>query len=249
MKTNTHAIKFLCAGICLFLITNLNAEESGTQQSVIRGLVKPTTTAVISSETSSQIEKLPYKSGDSFEKGDLLVKFNCALFSAQYSSAKATLKSKQKTLENLSRLLSLNASSDIDVELAEIEVEKSQAELSAAAIMIRRCTIKAPYAGRVIDTQVNQYESVSEGQELISILNDKQLEIEVIIPSSWLVWIDVGIDFEFHIDEIQRIVKAKVIQIGAIVDPVSQTISIKGAFTEQANVLAGMSGTARFNQQ
>ncbi len=56
-----------------------------------------------------------------------------------------------------------------------------------------------------------------------------------------------GLVFEFHVDEIQKSYQARVVQIGAIVDPVSQTVSIKGTFAEQVDVLAGMSGSARFN--
>jgi RND family efflux transporter MFP subunit len=233
------------------LSTTLNAENSeeqaDSQVEVIRGLIKPTTSAVISSETSAQIEELAYKSGDAFKKGDVLVRFNCGLFAAQQASIRAVLEGKKKSLENLKRLLALNASSDVDVELAEIEVSKAQADLKVATIMVSRCTIKAPYDGRVINSQVNRYESVTEGQELLEILNDKQLEIEVIVPSSWLVWMQKGLTFEIHIDDIQARFEAKVVQIGATVDPVSQTISIKGVFTEQANVLAGMSGSAYFS--
>ena len=225
----------------------MSVDQSGLQDEVVRGLIKPTTSAVISSETSAQIEKLPFKSGDAFKKGDVLVKFNCGLFAARQASIRAVLDGKKKSLENLKRLLALNASSNVDVELAEIEVRKAQADLRVAAIMVSRCAIKAPYDGRVIKSGVNRYESVAEGQELLEILNDKQLEIEVIVPSSWLVWMQKGLMFEIHIDEIQARFDAKVVQIGATVDPVSQTISIKGIFTEQANVLAGMSGSAYFS--
>lgn len=241
-------------GMCVFLLSaqliaddnSFSNESLDGQSEVIRGLIKPKTSAVISSEIAAQIVKLPYTSGDAFNKGDVLVKFNCALYAAQQASSRAVYEGKKKNLENLKRLLALNASSDIDVELAEIEVRKSQADLKVASVLVSQCTIKAPYAGRVVDTRVNRYESVAEGQELLSILNDKELEIEVIVPSSWLVWLKKDLPFEIYIDEVQVKYQAKIIQIGAIVDPVSQTISIKGVFTEPANVLAGMSGSANF---
>ncbi len=222
-------------------------DQPSSQVEVIRGLIKLTTSAIISSETAAQIEKLPYKNGDAFKKGDVLVEFDCGLFWAHQASARAALDGKKKTLENLKSLLALNASSEVEVELAAIDVKQAQADLKITAIMASMCTIKAPYDGRVVDLGVNPYESVAEGQELLSILNDKQLEIEVIVPSSWLVWMRKGLMFEIHIDEIQATFEAKVVQIGATVDPVSQTISIKGVFTEQANVLSGMSGSAYFN--
>ncbi len=223
---------------------NVVIDELGT----IRGLIKPTTTAVLSSEISAQIEKLPFKNGDSFSKGETLVKFDCSLYLAQHSAAKAELEASKKNLENQEQLLQLNATSNIQVDLAAIEVKKSKANLSVTGITLNRCSIKAPYGGRVIETAVNQHESVGKDQELLSILNDKELEIEVIVPSKWLTWIKPDISFQFTVDETGKSYLAKISQIGAVVDPVSQTVPVKGLFQEEVEVLAGMSGAAYFEQ-
>ena len=215
---------------------------------LIRGLIKPTTTTLISSEIASRIESLPYKGGDRFNKGDALVKFDCSLLRARYAVAQAEYEAGEKDLENKQRLLKLNAVSNIEVDLAVIEVKRLRASLRVAGVMIKRCQIKAPYSGRVIDTMVNQFESVGQDQELLSILNDKDLEIEVIVPSKWLNWLRQDIVFQFAVDETDSTYQATVVKIGAVVDPVSQTVVVKGKFQGDADVLAGMSGTARFQQ-
>lgn len=253
MKKNVYR---LLALLIISFALNANAEETSADSfnivmdelGTIRGLIKPSTTAVISSEISAQIEKLPFKNGDTFSKGDTLVKFDCALYLAQHSVAKAELEASKKNLENQQRLLELNATSNIEVDLAAIEVKKNKAKLGVSGITVNRCSIKAPYSGRVIETVINQYESVAKDQQLLSILNDEELEIEVIVPSNWLTWLKVDIPFQFSVDETGKTYSAKIIQISAIVDPVSQTIPVKGIFQEQVNVLAGMSGTARFEQ-
>ena len=118
-------------------------------------------------------------------------------------------------------------------------------------IRVNQCKIKAPYDGRVIELAVNEHERVPADKEILSILNDKNLEIELIVPSNWLNWLTVGEAFAFQVDETGKTLDAKVSKIGAVVDPVSQTIKLTGKFDDQRliDVLSGMSGTALFKQQ
>ncbi|MFT5133603.1 MAG: membrane fusion protein (multidrug efflux system) [Gammaproteobacteria bacterium] len=236
----------------LLLPTIKAAEESVSQNNElndIRGLVKPVTSATLSSEIVGRIIKLPFKLGGSFKKGQILVQFDCSLYNAELAAANAHLEAEQKKYENNLQLLALNAISKIEVDISAIDVKKADAEKQIAAVRVQRCVIHAPYDGRVIDTAANAYESVGPDQGLLSILSDKQLEIELIVPSSWLTWLQMGVEFQFLIDETGKDYKAKVAQLGASVDPVSQTLRVIGIFTtDTAYILSGMSGTAKFRE-
>ncbi|MCG8379570.1 MAG: hypothetical protein MI865_08875, partial [Proteobacteria bacterium] len=117
----------------------------------VRGLIKPVEKAVISSEIAAKIKRIPFKSGDSFKKGDLLVDFDCSFYRADLASAEAAYKSKQNVFENNKQLLALNAISDIDVSISEAEMEVARADRTMRAIRVGQCKIKAPYNGRVIE--------------------------------------------------------------------------------------------------
>jgi hypothetical protein len=94
---------------------------------------------------------------------------------------------------------------------------------------------------------VNEHENVFPNDQLISLLDDSLLEIELILPSKSLAWLKVGMRFEYAIDETGLRYPAVVQDIGANVDPASQTVKVKGLFRTQPNhVLAGMSGVASF---
>jgi RND family efflux transporter MFP subunit len=215
----------------------------------IRGLIKPRKEAILSSQISGQIIELGFKSGESFNQNDLLVRFDCAMYEADLNSARARLQAEQKQFENNRKLLELNAISNIEVELSRSEVDVARAESRIKQIITEHCLIRAPFSGRVIDLMVNEYESVGADQELISILDNQDLEIELIVPSSWLTSIRQGESFTFTIDETGGSYQARISQIGAIVDPVSQTVRLLGEFQDQTNnVLSGMSGTANFSR-
>jgi len=84
---------------------------------------------------------------------------------------------------------------------------------------------------------------VQLGQPLLDIIDDSVLELEFLLPSTWLSWLRVGGTFQVQIDETRKTYPARFIRIGARVDPVSQSIkvaaAIHGKFPE---LMAGMSG-------
>lgn len=243
----------LCFSIFLFsqiliVYAEENSASNDMSEETIRGLVKPQKKTVISSEIPAKIINIPFKDGEAFKQGDLLIKFDCSLYYAQLAAANAEHEAKTKRYENNEELLSFAATSNIEVELSKAEMKKAEAEVQVANLRVKRCAIKAPYSGRIIDVLANEYESVDMEVELLSILNDRQLEIELIVPSKWLGWLRKGEVFDFLVDETNQKYPAKISRIGAVVDPVSQTIRVTGLFDAPSkDILSGMSGTAFFN--
>lgn len=252
MFVKTCFIKFVII-VTVMCSVHVAAEDelfsTGIVTDNVRGLIKPVERAVISSEIAARVKKIPFKAGERFKKGDLLVGFDCSFYRADMASAEATYKSKQHVYKNNKELLALNAISDIDVSISESEMEVARADRTMRAIRVSQCTIKAPYSGRVIEVAINEHETVPADREILSILNDRDLEIELIVPSNWLNWLVVGESFSFVIDETGKALEAKVAKIGAVVDPVSQTIKLTGKLEDDLEgVLSGMSGTAQFKQ-
>jgi multidrug efflux pump subunit AcrA (membrane-fusion protein) len=88
---------------------------------------------------------------------------------------------------------------------------------------------------------------VTQGQELISILDDSHLKLELYVPSKWLSWLETGTAFKVQIDETGKTYPATVTALGAKVDPVSHSVEITAEIQgSYAELLAGMSGVARF---
>jgi len=215
----------------------------------IRGLVKARSEAVLASQLEGRILELPFEAGDRFEAGDTLVAFDCNMYQARLGAARAQWKGAEKKHANDVELAQLDAVSQIELELSAAEAERTAAEVEMARVEVRRCTIRAPWPGRVVSRAVNPFESVSANQELLSILDDSELEIELIVPSRWLTWLAPGAKFRFQVDETGREYPVQVARIGAAADPVSQTIRVEAVFPgDPLAVLAGMSGTAHFEQ-
>jgi multidrug efflux pump subunit AcrA (membrane-fusion protein) len=95
----------------------------------------------------------------------------------------------------------------------------------------------------VAEQKVREQQYVQPGQALLDILDDTSLELEFLVPSSWLRWLKPGQALRVTIDETRKTYPARFTRIAARVDPVSQSIkvaaTIDGTFPE---LIAGMSG-------
>jgi RND family efflux transporter MFP subunit len=228
--------------------TDPKPASSAAELNTIRGVVKATAQATLASQVQGRISQLPYREGQRFKKGALLVALDCSRYEAELASAQAEYRGKKKTYENNQRLAAHHAVGKLELEVSEAESDKAAATVKAAQVNVKGCTVRAPFEGRVVKMIVNEHENVFPNDQLLSLLDDSQLEIELIMPSKSLAWLKVGTGFQYTIDETGERHAAIVQDIGANVDPASQTVKVKGQFSIQpANVLAGMSGTASFD--
>lgn len=221
--------------------------SSAAELSTIRGVVKATAQATLASQVQGRISQLPFKEGQRFKKGALLVALDCSKYEAELASVQAEHRGKKKTYENNLRLAKHRAVGNLELDVSQAEAEKAFAAVKVAQVTVNGCTVRAPFPGRVVKMIVNEHENVFPNDQLISLLDDSLLEIELILPSRSLAWLKVGTPFEYAVDETGLRYPAVVQEIGANVDAASQTVKVKGLFrTQPDNVLAGMSGTASF---
>ncbi|MBF0192584.1 MAG: HlyD family secretion protein [Magnetococcales bacterium] len=131
---------------------------------------------------------------------------------------------------------------------------KESAESTAVADIkfqesrLRGCRIQAPFSGKVANLLAREHQYVTPGHQLMKILDHRHLEMEMVVPSRWLLWLQIKDRFTIRIDETGKSYPAAVIRLGAEADPVSQTIKIVGETVgEHPELLPGMSGVALFS--
>ena len=212
-----------------------------------RGVLVPAEEAVISSELAARIVALPFRDGEAFAAGDILVAFDCSLFEARRDQAAALVQGARATLSNARQLQQMNSIGELDVTRARTDVRQADAALAEAAVTVERCTIPAPYDGRIVEAFVNAHEVATPGVELLTIVSSAPLEATLLVPSAWLVWLGPGLPFTFEIDETRAVLSGEVASVGARVDPVSQTVPLRVVLSRaEPGLIAGMSGTASF---
>ena len=212
-----------------------------------RALVVASQEAVLSSELAARIENIAVKEMQRFQKGDLLIQFDCSLYEAQKDVVSANANGALIKLKSDEQMLQMRSIGKYELELSISEYEKAKSELRIAELNVERCQIKAPFDGAVEEVVVNTFETIQPQVELMKIIQTDILELEMVVSSEWISWLKIGHPIKVYIDEIQKEFNASVSGIGANVDPVSQTIQLKGTITDASPaLLPGMSGRVVF---
>lgn len=234
--------KFL--SLVLFIST-LYANEDLTARAVIVSLDR----TILSSEIAGEIVELSKHEGDSFKKGETLIKLDCSIYQAQKRKIEVEKEIARLELEKNKKLDSYGSVGTFEIQISQENFNKQKAESEIAAINISRCDIKAPFDGKIALKKVSKYQTIKPQDELLEIVGDN-LEAKVVVPSSWLIWLKKGANLDLSIDETKTIVKAQIVQIDSIVDPTSQSITLRAKLLKPfENIIPGMSATANFYQQ
>jgi len=216
----------------------------------IRVLLVPENEAVISSQVGARILSLPASLGSRVRKGDTLVRFDCAEQAARLKMSEAELLSARETNSSKQELKSYRSASELDVRLAQAALEKAQAQVNVVKAQMGYCSIGAPFAGRLVKLRVRAHETVTAGQPLLELVDNSSFRFQLHVPSRWLSWLGEGAAFTIAIDETGKTYPARVRVINGRVDPASRTVELTGAIEgKHPELIAGMSGTAQFNER
>lgn len=239
-----NLLKHLASLLTILFFLSLPAYSQDKES---RALVVASQEAILSSELAARIENIAVKEMQRFNKGDLLIQFDCSLYEAQKDVVSANSNSALIKLKSDEQMLQMRSIGKYELELSISEYEKAKSELRIAELNVERCQIKAPFDGAVEEVIVNTYETIQPQVELMKIIQTDILELEMVVSSEWVSWLKIGHPIKVYIDEIQKEFNASISGIGANVDAVSQTIQLKGTITDTSPaLLPGMSGRVVF---
>ncbi len=221
----------------------LRADATPLARQALRAQLLPRRYTTLAAEVGAKVNRLPVPEGSAFRAGQVLVVFDCSVQQALLHKHQAELQAAEKTAQANETLHKLNSVGQLELDLSQAAVRRVRAELGSQQAVLEKCTITAPFGGRVAEQKVREQQFVQAGQPVLDILDDSVLELEFIVPSAWLAWLRVGGEFSVAIDETGKTYPARLTRLGARVDPVSQSLkvgaAINGRFPE---LMAGMSG-------
>lgn len=226
------------------LESNVTAGAAGGNEA--RGILRARDQAVLASELAGRIVELPFSEGESFKKGDTLARFDCSAYQAQLNAAQAASRGASEELAHNRQLEALKSVGRFEVSRAEARLSETQAQSQVYQVQVKRCSVIAPFDGQVVARKVQRYESVAAGAPLLDVVDNRTLEIHLLVPSRWMSRLKPGQSFTFTPDETGRPLQATVKRLGARIDEGSQTLLLVASLPDASGLLSGMSGTARF---
>jgi RND family efflux transporter MFP subunit len=225
------------------------ARSVDTDDYIVQAVLSSGEGVLISAPIDGSLNKVHVQNGDKFKKGQTLVSYDCQAEKAKVSEIRAKLSVSNRQLEAYERLKAIDVISEVEYVSVLGQNNQDKAILSQALSRRNMCDVKAPFDGRVQDKQVENHEVVKSGRLLMKITSAEPLHVEMLVPSVWLRWLNVGANLNVYIRESDRNYEAEVIRIHGEVDPVSQSVHIVAKIEEyQEELLPGMSGRATFER-
>ncbi len=220
---------------------------AGADYGRIRIQLVPRDEVELSSEIAGKIASLPFRDGDAFSVGQTLVSLDCALYLAQLHKVQAEADAARELWQVDQRLAQLHSLGELEVQQADAKMKATGAEVAYVQTTVSKCSISAPFDGRVLKRTAAPQQFVEAGKPLLTIVDTIHLELKMIVPSKWLPGLRRGHPLTVQIAEVGKAYPARIARIGARVDPVPQTVDVTAALTGSApELLPGMSGWATF---
>lgn len=233
--------------------SGINGAEVSRFSYEARGFVRSSLKIEYRTDLNAPISKVPILEGMSFSKDDLLVEFDCRTHLAELKAIEARANAAWIDHKSKKRLLRHGAIGRDEVSLAAAKALEASAQVDVQKAKNISCSFVAPFSGRIVELNTQLHEFPRRDKPLMIIINDSTLELEMVVPSNWLNWLEIGLPFKFNVDETGKQVVGHIARVGAEVEPISQTIKVVGEIkNEQKNgevsrsILSGMSGTAFF---
>ncbi|CAK0739185.1 Efflux RND transporter periplasmic adaptor subunit [uncultured Gammaproteobacteria bacterium] len=194
MAIHRPAIFGFVASVTVLGATVVHAEDLSPAREApsVHAQLVPRQFTTLASVIPAEVEHISVRDGERFADRQVLVRLDCALQRAQLDEARASLAAAEKTRSVNRRLVELHSGGVLEADVATAEAAKARAKVQSAEVTLSKCTIPAPFGGRVVEQKAREHQYVQAGQPLLEILDDSVLEVEFIAPSSWLAWLKAG---------------------------------------------------------
>ncbi len=223
--------------------TDISLADADVSGNKIRVFLIAKDAATISSEIDGRITALPLVMGETFNNGDLLVKLDSELAEAAKDKAEKQLEASRTNLEAVKDLRSRNDATLVELANAQRDEAIARAELILARRNLRMCTINAPFSGRVVTVEKNQFELAKAGEPLLEVIDDNTLLAHFLLPVSEFPHTAIGQEVSITIPLLHKNFKASISRISATLDAASDTFEVAADIDNRKGLLrAGMSG-------
>jgi len=200
----------------------------------------------------------PFKAGNSFKKGQVLLKIDSREQASSLASAKSQFMSTlAKVLPDLKLdysdvypqwkeyLVNLNVDKLIS-SLPEVKSEQLKLFLTGRSIYssyysilevetrLSKFIIRAPFSGTLTESNINQGTLVRTGQKLGDFIKDGLFELEGSILYNELQYLEIGQKAEFQDVNSTKVFTGELVRINELIDPASQLVKLYFQLSDQS---------------
>ena len=225
----------------LLVCTALSAGAAGRE--TVKTVLFPFREAVIAARADSTLQPYRFKLGEPFEAGAVLVTLDDSRYALEEQRAAGQFEFARATYEDKKQLREKNFTSDYELKKADFDRRIAENDLASARLNLSYCTVKAPFAGKIVEIVTREYETVRPGQPLFRIIDDNRLLAVMNVPMDNKTLTTVGSPVSIRFPENGLTAKGTVHEVTPQADHRTGTIRIRVLIdNSEGKFKAGMTG-------
>jgi len=225
----------------------------------VRGIVRPAREAKVSSRAMGPVVAVHVTAGSAVAKGQKLLEIQPEATEGQLAQARGALSQAQAALALAERnhrryeaLHTEGAASDLELDMARMEFERAQGAVEQAEGAVQAATsvagesvVRAPFAGRVVDTLVEVGDMAAPGRPLVRVESTGDQQIWLTVREADIARLSVGHPLGVTIDARPDLgtIHGTVAEIVPSADPTTHTFTVKVGLPG-TSLPTGLSGRA-----
>ncbi len=265
--TNMNKLIYAWVTLCLIIPTKLYSDTKllnvsttplssiliSTRNSAPANIIS-LNSPIISAEITGRVLTIHSEAGTFVRKGEKLASLDCESYLLAKKQADAALKVSETQLSLAKKQLVRNqrlvkngtipqeiferTESTQQTSLADIAVKK--AIIESAKLTIKRCSIRAPFAGQITQRIVQQGQLVLPGTPLFQLMQDEALEIKAKLSATAIEEVKKSRIIEFVAGE--KRIKTSIRSIIQTIDETTRTQEVRLSLPDDTQLAAGLSG-------
>jgi membrane fusion protein (multidrug efflux system) len=198
----------------------------------------------LTSETSGEITRILFDSGDKVEARQLLVVLNDEVEQASRQNQIATLELAEILFDRDRALIEQKSIPQSQYDRSRADLERAKAQLAETEARLANKRIEAPFSGTMGIRRVDVGDYVSPGTVIATLQDHSELEIDFTVPARYAPRLKAGLGVAVKVDAFPgRAFEAEVVAVDARIDPSTRNVLLRARLDESAGLLPGMFAT------
>lgn len=149
------------------------------------GRVVPADLTKVAFRLPGKIELLAVQSGQQVVQGQVIAEIDSSIQQQVLADAQAQFQLSRRQLERASNLLAIGAITEARRDELNAGFRLASANLELAKAALRYTTVKAPFAGTIVDVNKELFESVMPGETVATVYRNERIDVLVNIPDGF----------------------------------------------------------------
>ena len=204
----------------------------------------------VANEVPGVIESIGFESGDTVNKGDVLVRLDAAIDEAALRTRRAEAQLAEQEFKRVSDLLPKRAVSQSQYDEAKANFDAARARVNEAEAQLNKKVIRAPFDGKLGIRMVDQGQYVATGTPIVEINMLNPIYVDYTLSEKFLPDVDQGYPVSVTVAAVpDQSFEGEVSAINTSVNPETRTVRIRATLDNEENLLRpGMFATVLTQQ-